>query len=69
MSMSLDGFIEDRDGGVRQSVAWYQQGDKAVTTPGDGPLCPNVRFVVDGEGCELDQVRGGAHQRRIFTGA
>jgi dihydrofolate reductase len=36
MSMSLDGFVEDRDGGVGDVFAWCQQGDHATTAPGDG---------------------------------
>ena len=36
MSMSLDGFIEDADGGVGEVFAWLGAGDTAVPAPGDG---------------------------------
>lgn len=35
MSMSLDGFVEDRDGGIGELFAWYSGGDRAVEMPGD----------------------------------
>lgn len=35
MSMSLDGFIEDRDGGVGDLFAWYESGSRSTTMPGD----------------------------------
>jgi dihydrofolate reductase len=36
MSMSLDGFIEARDGGVEQLFAWYTGGEHVTAMPGDG---------------------------------
>lgn len=37
MSMSLDGFIEDRDGDVRQHLfGWTTSGRQSSTMPGDG---------------------------------
>lgn len=35
MSMSLDGFIEAREGGVDEVFAWTTAGDVAQTMPGD----------------------------------
>jgi len=36
MSMSLDGFIEDRTGDVRQHLfGWYERGPQTTTMPGD----------------------------------
>lgn len=36
MSMSLDGYIEEADGGVDPSFAWmYGSGETVVTVPGD----------------------------------
>ncbi len=35
MSMSLDGFVEDRHGSVQPLFAWYTSGDVAVEMPGD----------------------------------
>jgi len=38
MSMSLDGYIEDADGGVDEAFAWlYGSGEAVVTVPGDEP--------------------------------
>lgn len=35
MSMSLDGFVEDAEGGVAEVFAWLAAGDQAVAAPGD----------------------------------
>lgn len=35
MSMSLDGFVEDSNGGVEQVFGWLGSGDEAVAAPGD----------------------------------
>ncbi len=35
MSMSLDGFVEDRRGSVRDLFAWYTAGSVTTTMPGD----------------------------------
>ena len=35
MSMSLDGFVEDGSGSVRDLFAWYTAGRSATTMPGD----------------------------------
>lgn len=35
MSMSLDGFVEDRRGSVRDLFAWYTAGGETTTMPGD----------------------------------
>lgn len=35
MSMSLDGFVEDRDGSVLDLFAWYTAGTVTTTMPGD----------------------------------
>ena len=36
--MSLDGYIEDADGGVDQAFSWlYGSGEAVVTVPGDEP--------------------------------
>jgi dihydrofolate reductase len=36
MSMSLDGFVEARDGGVAPLFAWYESGGRETAMPGDG---------------------------------
>jgi dihydrofolate reductase len=35
MSMSLDGFVESRDGGVGEVFAWTTSGTQSTTSPGD----------------------------------
>jgi dihydrofolate reductase len=34
MTVSLDGFIADRDDGVEELFGWYDNGDVAIPTPG-----------------------------------
>jgi dihydrofolate reductase len=39
MSMSLDGYVADRNGGVAQVMGWYMtSGDTEVQTGGSGPM-------------------------------
>lgn len=36
VSMSLDGFVEARDGSVEELFGWYSGGEHVTTMPGDG---------------------------------
>jgi dihydrofolate reductase len=38
MSMSLDGFVADRDGGLAEVFNWYVSGDVEIQTGGSDPM-------------------------------
>ncbi|MGV9673827.1 dihydrofolate reductase family protein [Nocardia sp. NPDC003482] len=48
MTMSLDGFIADRDDQVGELFDWYDAGDVTISTPN-----PNVTFHVDAAGAGM----------------
>jgi dihydrofolate reductase len=66
MSMSLDGFVEDGGGGVREVFAWTTSGDVEFTLPGGGQVFRTSQATADHLRREVPRTGALVCGRRLF---